>query len=423
MLRRCYSCILLLFFITLAIAAPVLFAEDYEEKRVSVFLHANFSETRKRDIFRDVVTDALIAELKQVNFTLVPEEEWQEARRQEGIQDDDLVRGPVVLRLAKKLGADVAITGFVRIEDNEILFGIKCYDVAGEKLSLSILKEGPAGLQVYGLINDAAAELVPHIRELLRPPSVAEAAPEEKIIKEIVYRHETVEMGQKIQVTFLSENEGAEVYLAGQKYIGEIREGKLAFTAKANTRLILEVRKPGFHDSHHELSLKEEDEELKLPSLMPLARSGLELEYTSFQFLGAGAAYRRYLIPDKLYLRVEDYLYLSYPFINPGAKPVFHNDLEFQIGTYIFTPPASLFRFGLTTGVGLILTKMVVPTPLFMDLYWNILDFSLELNFKKLVFYLKTEVKYTIGIGNNLLGVGMIEGFGPLYSLGAIWKW
>lgn len=121
-------------------------AEESPPRSACLFFQTNFSENIRQDIYRDVIRDSLVVELKLAGFRLVPETEWQEIRKSESIRDEDLVRGPVAVGLARAVGADIAVTGFIRIEDRKVLLGVKSYDIATGRLSFSLLKEGITGL-------------------------------------------------------------------------------------------------------------------------------------------------------------------------------------------------------------------------------------------------------------------------------------
>ena len=418
MLKRCFILLLLTLLLSTAAGWP----EPEPGAKVCVFLFTNLSETERRDIFRDIVTDALTVELKVAGFGVVPQAEWQKQLREEGVREEELLRGPVAVRLAGKLKADLALTGFVRIDDGDLLVGIKCYEVASERLILSLLRRGTASLQVYSLINDSAAELVAALRN---PPAALPAetvtVQRQSVVEEVSSEDRVVELGIPVQVTLLSKDEGAEIYLAGERSLGRTEGGRLSFVSKAGTRLILTARKPGRYEARIETRLKK-DTKLKLPPLQPVLPLELELEYSAFQFLGLGAAYRRYLEPGWRFWRLEDYLYLQYPFTYPRATPIPHNDLELQVGSYLFIPPGSRLRFGVAAGLGFIYTLAGSP-PGYADAYLNPLDAWFELNLRNWALYYKVETKYFLGLFPDLNGTGYMEIYGPTLSLGVIRRW
>jgi hypothetical protein len=140
--------------------------------------------------------------------------------------------------------------------------------------------------------------------------------------------------------------------------------------------------------------------------------------------LGFGLAQRYYLKPDITFVAAEHYFYLQHNFA--GGLPVFHHDLRALFGAYLFTGPDSIFRLGVSTGLGFILSYFAVPgLGAFTDFYLNIVNISLELNFPRLLLYLRPEGRYALGIGRDLLGRGWLnvaDGPPPI-TLGVVWKW
>lgn len=395
--------------------------------RTCLLMNANLSETASLDIFRDVITDALAVELKLADFILVDEEVGRQAKKKSGLGDGELVRGPVALALARATGADIAVTGFVRIEDGQIICGLKGYESEAGRLLVSVLKRGSAGLKVFSMINAAAAELVPGLTEPAPPPAEAvRQVTRELTVRTLSTEYRPVEMGKRIQVTLLSPDEGAEVFLAGQKRVGVIEEGRLSFEAKAGTQLLLEVRKPGCYDREVEVQLRNSDRRIRLTGLQPEESSGVELEVYFPQLLGLGAAYRHLILSGRMFLRAENYLYAQYPanLINLRSLPVLHNDIRLLLGGYVLMPEASSFKVGLALGGGGTLTKLVRPlgSPFYLDFYVNTLVTWLEYRFRRFTVFYALEDRYTLGIGNNLLGEGHVAE-GPYISAGVTWKW
>jgi hypothetical protein len=395
--------------------------------RTCVLLNANLSETARLDIFKDVITDALEVELKLAAFSLVEEQQTLEMKKKSGLRDEELIRGPVAVNLARELGADIAVTGFVRIRDGEILCGLKGYEVADGRLLIAVLKRGSAGLKVFSMINEAAAELIPGLTAGTPPPPEAvKQVTRDLRVRSVSYEHRPVEMGKTIDVTLLSPDEGAEIILAGQKPVGRIESGRLSFSGKAGTSLLLQIRKPGYYEKQVEIRLKDADTRIRLTGLQPIARSGLELEYSFPQLFGLGAAYRRLIFSGRMFLRAENYLYAQYPanLLNLRSLPVTHNDLRLLCGGYVLTPASSNFKVGLAFGAGGILTKMIRPldSPVYLDLYINTLVSWMEYRFQRLTFFYRMEDRYALGLADNLLGEGHI-GEGPYISAGVTWKW
>ena len=85
-----------------------------------------------------------------------------------------------------------------------------------------------------------------------------------------------------------------------------------------------------------------------------------------------------------------------------------------------------MFRLGWSTGAGMILTWFTIPDQgLYADWYLNLINISLELNFRRFLLYLRAEGKYALGWGRSLLGQGMLSSSGgpPPMTRGFMWKW
>ena len=432
MFKRIFRDIVIVFFLII-ISAAFLYSEEEAKDRVCILLQVGLSESKKWDLFRYVITDAMRVELNLVDFSVIPVSEWREVKKREQFSDTGLLRGANAVSLGRMVGADLVISGFVRVDRGRILFSLKSYDTATGRLTGAVVKSGRAGLHVYTLINEAAAELIPALKEKISPlPQEVVTLQEEKVVKDITYEEEISEMGKLIRVTLLAraEDEGAEILLAGDRLAGRITNGKLSFTTKADTRLVIVNRKEGYHPDRQVFKLGDRDKRIKLRPLIPIASRGLEFEYTSMQMLGLGAAYRYYIKPDQFLVRAADYLYLQYPFLNPNARPVVHNDFMLQVGHYVLFPPSSRFRIMVNTGLGAIITLFTdfslysnMDNPIFTDFYWNVLGFWLEANFSHWSYFYRMDMRYALGWGNNLMGAGEFSGGGPVLTIGAVKKW
>lgn len=432
MFRRICRVIIAIFFLII-ISPGLLYAEAEEKPKVCILLQVSLSESKKWDIFRYVITDAMRVEFNLAGFSVIPGNEWWEIKKSEQLSETDLLCGANAVKLGRMTGADLVISGFVRIDRGKILFSMKSYDTATGRLTGAVIKSGRAGLQVYTLINQAAIEFMPELKKEVTPlPQEVVIMQEERVVKDITYEEEISEMGKLIRVTLLAraEDEGAEVLLAGDQLAGHITNGKLSFATKADTKLVIVTRKEGYHPDRQVFKLGDRDKRIKLRPLMPITGRGLELEYTSMQMLGLGAAYRYYIKPDQFLVRAADYLYLQFPFLNPNARPVVHNDFMLQVGHYVLFPPSSRFRVMVSTGLGAIITLFTdfslysnMDNPIFTDFYWNILGFWLEANFSHWSYFYRVDLRYALGWGNNLMGAGQFSEGGPVLTIGAVKKW
>jgi len=148
-----------------------------------------------------------------------------------------------------------------------------------------------------------------------------------------------------------------------------------------------------------------------LSPLRRITRFGLELTYTSSQFLGLGAGFRWYPIPDYLMIRLDEYSYFS-----AARVP---QDTRVALGGYLFTPPHWRVRFGVAAGLGVILSCSRAPL------------MGLVLGGGRPVAGSDWDRgrcssgggQVRPGDGSGLLERGFLTGYGPQYTLGWLWKW
>ena len=86
-----------------------------------------------------------------------------------------------------------------------------------------------------------------------------------------------------------------------------------------------------------------------------------------------------------------------------------------------------MFRLGWSTGAGVILTWFTIPDQgLYGDWYLNLINASFELNFRRWMLYARSEGKYALDLGRNLLGQGWLSTSArgpPPITMGFMWKW
>jgi hypothetical protein len=221
-----------------------------------------------------------------------------------------------------------------------------------------------------------------------------------------------------------------QVYLGDEGLVGNISNGQLLLPPipfAIGTKINVEKRKDGYHTGEETVKLKEPEMVIKLRPLRKQTRTATELNWTLGQMLGLGVAQRFYLKPDQTYLGVEHYFYVQHDFAS--EKPVFHHDLRALFGGYVFSGPHRLLRVNISTGVGMIVTYFTIQNqPMYADFYWNLFNTTFELNFKRYLFYFRSEAKYALGLGaKDLLGrqwIGLTSEGGPnVFTFGIARKW
>jgi hypothetical protein len=265
-------------------------------------------------------------------------------------------------------------------------------------------------LSMFTLIDSAGARMLPEVR---LPPEAGAGAP-------------AVDQPPQVRVvTLYSEDEGLEIYLPGDQFVGRIRQGALTLPPvplPLGGTLTLVKKKPGYHDGRETVKLAEPVVEATLKPLVKQTEWATELTYTTAQLMGFGVAQRYYPRPDVLFLGAENYFYVQHSFL-PENRPVFHDDIRLMVGGYPAAPVDSRFRVGVGTGMGAILTWMfdldVAP---FVDYYWNVVNVWFEWNWRRTAVFLRSEARYALGVPGGLLGRGMY-GEGPIVTLGVLRKW
>ena len=379
-----------------------------EQLPACVFRAVDLSPTAEYGEYQSILTGMLQAEVATSGFQVLPEATWDALREKRGYQDVDLLQGDKALEVAAQAGARLAVTGFYRVENRQFVLEIKCYDVEARAFIQGVLKTGRLTLAMYNLMDGAVKELLPKVRLVGKPPP-----PPGPVTAE--------------QVTLLSGDEGTEILLAGSQTVGTIRDGSLLMPPipfPVGSAITVEKLKEGYHPSRESLLLEKPVQEFRLKPLRPKTRWGTEFNWTYGQVLGFGVAQRYYLKPDVSYAAAELYNYAQTNFSE--SHPLFHHDLRLLYGGYLFTGPDDLFRLGWSSGAGVILTWFTIPDQgLYGDWYLNLINASLELNYRRFLIYLRGEAKYTLGIGRNLLGSGMLSiGNGPPpITVGFMWKW
>jgi hypothetical protein len=380
-----------------------------QQFKTCLFPTIDLSTTEEYREYQAIISNQLQVELRSAGFEIIPREEWEPVREQQDVRVVELYEGSEALEVARQIDAEIAVVSFYSVEDQQLNLEIKCYDVQQSALVSAVFKTARINLSIYNVIDEAVGELIPRIR-LIGPPPVIESPVVEKI-------------------ALLSEDEGMEIYLGDEGYVGRITDGQLQLPPipfAIGSQITIEKRKSTYHTGIETIKLKEPEMLVKLKPLRKKARTATELNWTLGQFMGFGLAQRLYLNPDSFFLAGEHYFYVQHNFSD--SKPVFHHDLRLLVGGYLFTGPHATFRMNLTTGFGMIATYFwLAGQPMYADFYWNLVNFAFELNFRRYLFYIRSEQKYALGWGPaNILGRQWISAFGDgptTFTFGVARKW
>jgi hypothetical protein len=407
------------------------------QRKVCVFTISDITEDTTQEkllpIFRESIKENLMLELKVAGFSVLEEKFWRNKQKELGISDNDLFEGQQAIRLAQGVGADVAVSGFLLLAKNKILFGIKCYDVQARRLATTVIKSGKQGLAVSSLISEAITELIPKITKALDIYTVKEGEIEKEVnvFKDITLK-EIRSMGTTVNVTLTSIDENAQVYLA-DKLMGQFTDGRITLEASANSSLLLRIAKPGHYDITKEVPVGEKDATVAIePMYKTSAMFEPELNYGFYQFFGLGAGVRYYPVTpwfdltDWAFINLNNYLYAQLDYMG-NMSAVMHDDINLSLNSYVLLGPQSFFRFGVFAGAGNIITFFTVPDmPVYSDFYLDLIGTWSELNFMDFKIYLRLSArmyaKFFDIITNDLLGEGFYR-MGPVTSIGVVFKW
>jgi len=377
------------------------------DKSVTVFPLANLSPGGAQKEHQKALSEAVRQEFAAVGFRILTDEAWSAEAARQKLAPDRVTDAPQVLLLGQKAGADMAVSGFYWMENNRILVSLQCYDVKAGTLLTGFLHTWRFNLGFYNFIHAEIADLVQRVVFLSAPRLIT--------LKDDVRVDE---------ITFASPQDGMEVVVEGQKSVGRIKDGTLVFQTggiKAGTPLRVEKRQEGYHALWQSVIAAPE------VLLTPIPRKNIlsvEVDWTAGQLQGAGATLRWYPVPDWIMVNFSEYLHTQIPLGTSGNWPI-HADSELLAGLYLFRPPEAGFRFGVSTGIGAILT-FLPSMPIFTDVYVNALSIWGEWRVAGVPMFARIDLKVPLGVGNNLLGQGTPIHWGeslPPVTLGVVIPW
>jgi hypothetical protein len=363
--------------------------------------------------YTEIISDDLRLELEQAGVSMVSMDKVREVVANRPIPARDLLDPRAAVSTALAAGGDIALSGYVALQDDALQVSLRVYDVTTGVLLTGLLRSYPFDISLYSRLWQDVLEMLE--QAVSDPGSSARGA-----------LPAAAASPQSPTLTFASSQEGMEVLLPGGKSLGRISKGRLTLPADAvDIRYPLVVEKR--LDSHH--SARQTVKGDGVTVLSPLARDSgfaVETNWTVGQLLGLGTAFRLYLSPDTIFVAPSVY-FSGQPPVGPGGNPAFHVDAGILVGVYLFLPPESPFRLGVSTGAGAIFSWVQSTSlPVFFDPYVDIASLWVEASLPWFSLTLRSDVKYTLGgQAPNLLGQGVIlwAGFLPPISLGVLFRW
>jgi hypothetical protein len=380
-------------------------AASFEGRSACIFPLIDMSPVRGESDRQKALTDAVGLEIQTAGFTLVSRDKWEESAKKLAVNPQDLLEAPAAVECAEASGADVAISGYFSLEDERILVSLSCYDAKGRDLAGGFMRLWRYNLGFYNSLHTAMEGMLSRISLADAPPTVLPETARVPISR----------------ITFTSLQNGMEVSLSGEKSIGQIEDGKLVLAEAGmltGTPLLIEKKMEGYHTAWQTVPARGE---IALTPLTKKTSFAVEANWTTGQVVGAGAALRWYPIPDTLFASFSLYPFMQLPAAST-ANTVLHIDSTLRLGGYLFFPADSAFRMGVSTGFGVIFTTVInAAAPLYTDFYINFINAWMELNVGRFSFFIRSEMKYMLGIGTNLLGMETMNvSYFPPIALGAM---
>lgn len=386
--------ILLLSLFALA-AAPTLSAQNpVSNRKVCVFTIQYLTPGGPFAEYEASITETVEQEFSGAGARLIKSGAWTKAPRMP--QDPrDLLHAPTALAVAEDVGAELAVNGSFVVQEEHILVSLQCWDVAAKAPLSGFVRSWRFNLAFYNSLHtEITSRLVPRIafRDGGRGFSGASTSSASSSAPALA------------EISFLSPDEGMEVLIEGETPAGVIEEGRLRWPVgelAQGRKLTVLKRKAGFHTARQAIQV---GPEVQLRPLAKETKESVELNWTVGQLIGLGCTVRDYVIPDTLFAWIGNYLSLQLPSTSAG-RPVFHADTGMGIGGYLFFPPGSLVRVGLSAGAGAILSFLTIAgSPSYADLYLNPINLWVETKIRGITVFFRQEWKFSLGLSNNLLG-------------------
>jgi hypothetical protein len=369
--------------------------------------------------YANVITQDLGVQLQQAGVPTVAAARVAEVIASQKVSAHDLLAPRAAAAAALAAGGDIAVNGYIALEDDTLKVSLRAYDAKTGILLAGLLRDLQFNISLYAFLWQAVSEMLAQAAPAPAPAEPAAAPSAAAAAAPALHQPAGA-------VVFTSSQDGVEVLLSDGTSLGRIEKGALTVPAAGidlRAPLVLEKRLDGYH------SARQTARPAPVVALSPIARSNnfaIEAQWTEGQLIGAGAAFRFYLSPDYLFLSPSVYVSAQPP-TGSGGNTVTHLDAGFLVGEYLFFPPDFPFRLGVSAGTGAILSWSPAPgVPVFFDPYMDIVNLWIELNLQQFSISLRSDLKYALGGPTpNLLGQGLIlwAGFLPPISLGVTFKW
>jgi hypothetical protein len=355
--------------------------------------------------FAESLADALLKEAQSAGY---------EASRIPGVSSAPEGESEAARKVAADAGARWSMVASARLDGTRILWRASVYDGSSGSLMGADSFSAYAGLSALALIGASAANAVS-----AAGPSIAQSLSAEVSARPPIAG----------RLRFASPDEGAVVYL-GDRILGVVEGGALEaryFPFRPGEELVVRIEKDGYWPRTQKVKISESSDALRLKPLARESAIAYGGNYGTGRILGAAASFRHYLDPDRVYLRAEASLWVTYGF-SRASRPVLHDELRLGLGAYILFDPQSRFRASVGTGMSAIGTALtaadanprtgmdVCLEPVFYTFEWHEPDWAL-------VF--EARYPYSLGAASGFLRRGWLslgEAGPQFYSIGILFK-
>ena len=221
-------------------------------------------------------------------------------------------------------------------------------------------------------------------------------------------------------LTLYSADEGALVKLGDNTPLGRIHDGKLEapfLPFALGSQLPLRTHLDGYHSVWHSITITDENMEVHLPSLRPRVNWEMQLSWMTQRWAGLALGFRRYLLPEQLYLQSTNQLSSRYRFA-AGSQPSAVFDTRLSLGGYPITALNGRIRLGLSSGAGITFTLLrgEETAYYFADPYLKPLSLAVRRQFGRfavfiegdLVYYGQTKSGYLVRGTHGYFSVGVL---------------
>jgi hypothetical protein len=314
-------------------------------------------------------------------------------------------------------GANFTVVIRTFIQDQRLFWRIAVYSVSGGTLAGADAYSSFAGLTALPVIDSSARTVASKWKQNFTTVPGADS---------------TVRVSQN----FVSRDSGVSVrYGSGPEKAtiaaGTVKDGKLEadyLPFKKGEPVYLQISRTGYWPKEMVLPGGVQNKPVVLPRLQKITSSAWGFNTGLGRLLGAGAVYRWYPVPERLFLKTENSFWLSSDFL-PGSSIILHDEIRTGLGVYLQGKRDAPFRYAVGTGFSGITTELTNASghdsPFGFDLTYEPLWFTLEYHFPSWAIVLEERFPYSFGLKTGFLEKGWlgINSMGPLFlSLGVLLK-